>query len=137
MKERILLAEDYEDMARLLRWRLESLGYEVAVARDGREAVKMAVSQLPDLIVMDIVMPKMDGLQAACRIRKNPKTQAIPILAFTARSKSADKEECLASGCDGYIAKPFTYKELQAAIEELLKRRGQRRSNRSLNVAQT
>ena len=83
----------------------------------------MATTLLPDLIVMDIIMPKMDGLQAATQIRQNSKTQAIPILAATAMAMPGDREKCLAGGCDGYIAKPFTYRELGAAIQKLLDKR--------------
>jgi two-component system cell cycle response regulator DivK len=121
VKKRILVAEDNEDMALILHQLLESHGHEVALARDGVETVEMATSQLPDLIIMDITLPKMDGLQATSRIRRNPKTQAIPILAVTAKAMEGDQQKCLASGCDGYISKPFTVKELRGAIERLLK----------------
>ncbi len=121
MKKRILLVEDHPATIDVMRQELEFLGYEVTMAKNGIEAVEMATSELPDLIVMDIRLPKMDGLQAASQIRKNPKTQAIPILAATVKALPGDREECLASGCDDYIAKPFTYKELGAAIEKLLK----------------
>lgn len=123
MKKRILLVEDNVATVDVMRQELGFLGYDVTVAKNGIEAVEMASSELPDLIVMDIRMPKMDGLQAASRIRKNPKTQAIAILAATAKALPGDREKCLANGCDGYIAKPFTYKELGAAVEKLLKER--------------
>jgi two-component system cell cycle response regulator DivK len=121
MKRRILLVEDNIEMANMMQKELEFLGYEVIVAKNGVEAVETATSQLPDLIVMDMVMPTMDGFKATAQVRKNPKTQAIPILAATVKAMPGDQEECLASGCDGYIAKPFTYKELGAAIKKLLK----------------
>jgi CheY-like chemotaxis protein len=121
-RKRILVAEDNEDMTLILRQGLEFLGYEVWAARDGLEAVEMAASQLPDLIIMDIRMPKTDGLQAVSRIRKNPLTQAIPILAVTANAMPGDKEKYLACGFDAYIAKPFKYMELEAVIETLLER---------------
>lgn len=123
MKKRILLVEDNAATIDVMRQELEFLGYEVTVAENGVEAVEMAISQLPDLIVMDIRMPKMDGLQAASKIRKNPKTHPIPILAATAKALPGDREKCLASGCDDYIAKPFTHRELGAAVEKLLKER--------------
>lgn len=125
MKKRILLVEDNLATVDVMRQELEFLGYDVTVAKNGIEAVEMASSELPDLIVMDIRMPKMDGLQAASRIRKDPKTQAIPILAATAKALPGDRERCLAGGCDGYIAKPFTYKELGDAIKRLLKERSE------------
>ncbi len=122
MKARILLVEDNPATMEVMQQELEILGYEVAVARDGVEAVEMANSELPDLIIMDILMPKMDGGEATKQIRKNPKTQAIPVLAATAKALPEDRERCLESGCDGYIAKPFSYKELKDVIEKLLKK---------------
>jgi len=123
MKQRILLVEDNPGTIDVMRQELEVLGYDVTVAKNGVEAVEMATTLLPDLIVMDIIIPKMDGLQAATRIRQNAKTQHIPILAATAMAMPGDREKCLAGGCDGYIAKPFTYRELGAAIQKLLDKR--------------
>jgi CheY-like chemotaxis protein len=92
----------------------------VTTAKNGAEAVAKAIAELPDLIVMDIQMPVMDGLDAASQIRKEPTTQVIPILAATAKTMSGDKQKCLDSGCNDYIAKPFTHKQLQIAVEKLL-----------------
>ncbi len=125
MKTKILLVEDNPATMEVMHQELEVLGYDVAIARDGAEAVEMAGSELPDLIIMDMLMPKMDGGEATARIRKNPKTQAIPILAATAKALPEDRDKCLASGCDDYIAKPFSYRELHAAIEKLLKRQSE------------
>ena len=125
MKTKILLVEDNPATMEVMQQELEVLGYDVAIAKDGAEAVEMAGSELPDLIIMDMLMPKMDGSEATSRIRKNPKTQAIPILAATAKALPEDRDICLASGCDDYIAKPFSYRELHAAIEKLLKRQSE------------
>lgn len=125
MKRKILLVENHPDNIEILRMGLEFLGYTVTVAVDGKEAVEMAASELPDLIVMDILLPKVTGLEAVSRIRSNPKTKSIPILAATALAMPGDMEKCLASGCDAYIAKPFTPKQLAAAIEKLLKDRSE------------
>jgi CheY-like chemotaxis protein len=122
MKKRILLAEDDPGTVDVMQTELACLGYEVIVAKNGMEAVTLAASQCPDLIVMDIRMPKMDGLEAATQIRQNPETRAIPIVAATAKAMPGDREKCLASGCNGYIAKPFTHRELGAAIKDLLNR---------------
>ncbi len=125
MKTKILLVEDNPATMEVMQQELEVLGYDVAIAKDGAEAVEMAGSELPDLIIMDMLMPKMDGSEATGRIRKNPKTKAIPILAATAKALPEDRDICLASGCDDYIAKPFSYRELHAAIEKLLKRQSE------------
>lgn len=121
MKKRILLVEDDPGTIDVMRDELNFLSYEVALAENGLKAVEMAASGLPDLIVMDIRLPKMDGLQATSLIRADPKTKNIPILAATVNALPGDREKCLAAGCDGYIAKPFTHRELGAAIQKLLK----------------
>ena len=121
MKRKILLVEDNPATIDVIQKELEFLGYESIVAEDGKEGVDKATSILPDLIIMDISLPKMDGLEASTAIRKNPKTQTIPILAATARALPGDKEKCLQAGCDDYIAKPFTHRELGAVIKKLLK----------------
>lgn len=120
MKKRVLLVEDNTVTVDVMRMELEFLGYEVAVARNGVDAVEIATSQVPDLIVMDIHMPNMDGLQATSALRDNPKTRAVPILAATAKALPGEKEKCLASGCSDYLPKPFTHRELSAAIKRLL-----------------
>ncbi len=122
MKKRILLVEDHPGTIEVMQQELEVLGYEVTVAENGVKGVEMATSESPDLIVMDIIMPKMDGLQAASQIRKNPKTKDIPILAATALARPGDREKCLEGGCDGYIAKPFTHKQLGVAIKKLFEK---------------
>ncbi|HEY2987285.1 MAG TPA: response regulator [Candidatus Binatia bacterium] len=120
MPTRILLVEDDASTIDVVEKELEVLGYEVTVAVNGLDAVEKAASMLPDLIVMDIRLPKMDGLQAARLIRDHPKTGNIPILAATVNALSGDREKCLRAGCDDYIAKPFTHRELGAAIKRLL-----------------
>lgn len=121
MKKRILLVEDDPGTIDVMLAELNFLGYEVTVAENGLKAVEMAGSELPDLIVMDIRLPKMDGLRATALIHADPKTKNIPILAATVNALPGDKEKCLAAGCDGYIAKPFTHRQLGAAIQKLLK----------------
>ncbi len=120
MKMKILVVEDNSDMVDMLQMTLEHWGYDSIVAKNGREAVDMAASQLPDLVLLDIMMPNMDGLEAARLIRQNPKTHSIPILAVTAKVFPKDREECLQSGCNDYISKPFTLEELASRIEKLL-----------------
>ncbi len=122
MKQRVLVVEDNEDLQEVLHRGLEFLGYEVTMAKNGAVAVQMATCEpLPHLVIMDIILPKMSGLEAAREIRKNPKTKDLPILAASAKAMPGDRERCLASGFDGYIAKPFTFQELGAAVKRLLK----------------
>ncbi len=121
MKKKILIVEDDLDIVDLLQRQVKALGYDSIVAGNGKEAVDMATSQLPHLILMDIMLPVMDGLKATRLIREHPNTESTPIIAMTARVTRENKIECLQSGCDGHIAKPFTSKQLASIIEKLLK----------------
>jgi len=122
MKKKILIVEDDLDMQDLYQAVLGK-DYEAIPATNGKEAVDLAVAEVPDLILMDIMMPQMNGLQATQLIRMHPKTSSIPIIAVTALSSPKDKEKCLQSGCDDYLSKPFTqFTRLQlcSRIEKLL-----------------
>ncbi len=121
MKKKILMVDDNPDLTCILQVQLESKGYDTVQAANGRQAVDIATTQLPDLIVMDIMMPQMNGLQAARLIRDNPKTCSIPMLASTAKMSHADTQECLESEFNDHIAKPFTATQLASRIEKLLK----------------
>jgi CheY-like chemotaxis protein len=131
VKTRVLVAEDHGDILEVLSRQLQFLGYEVTGARNGIEAVAMALSQHPDVILMDVLMPKMDGLEAVSRIRENPATREIPVLAVTGWVSSGSRKEFLASGFNDYITKPFTHRELQNAIGKLLS--GWQRNQRQVN----
>jgi len=120
MKKKILIAEDNLAVNKALQLILEPR-YETIPAMDGKQAVEFAATQLPDLILMDIIMPVMNGFQASRWIRQHPKTRSIPILAVTAMTTLKDKEECFQSGCDDYLSKPFTSEQLLSRIEKLLK----------------
>jgi len=124
MKKKILIVEDDLDIVDLLQSQVKALGHDSIVAGNGKQAVDMATSQLPHLILMDIMLPVMDGLDATRQIRQNPKTSSIPIIAVTALSSRKDKEKCLQSGCDDYLSKPFTQftrLQLGSRIEKLLR----------------
>ncbi len=121
MRKKILIVDDDRDLCHILQTVFEQLGYDSVLAVNGKEAVDLATSQLPDLILMDIMLPVMDGLQATRLIRENPNTHSTPILAMTAMVTSVDKKKCFQSGCDDFIEKPFTVKELTSRIEKLLK----------------
>ena len=118
-RKRVLLVEDHPDTSELIRHELSFGGYDVLIAEDGREAVSASLL-LPDIIIMDMRLPKMNGFEATKRIKENPKTASIPILSATALNGPGDRERCLAAGCDDYIAKPFTHKELLTAVKKLL-----------------
>ena len=120
MNKKILIVEDNLDVIYILRRQVANLGYDTLVATNGREAVEMAATHLPDLILMDIMLPEMNGLEATRLIRGHPKTNSIPILAATARVTMKDRDECLQNGCDDYMPKPFTPAQLASNIEKLL-----------------
>ncbi len=120
MTRKILIVEDSPDMVNMLQMLLKHRGYDSFTAKNGKEAVDMAASQLPDLILLDMMLPIMDGIAAAHQIRLNPKTHSIPILAVTAKVFPKDREECLQNGCNDHLAKPFTPKELLSKIKTLL-----------------
>ncbi len=120
MKKKILIVDDNPVVNKTLQILLEPR-YETIPAMDGKQAVEFAATQLPDLILMDIIMPVMNGHQATRLIRQNPKTQSIPILAVTALDGQIYEEECFQSGCDDHIAKPFLAEDLFPCIEKLLK----------------
>jgi two-component system, cell cycle response regulator DivK len=119
---RILVVEDDEmnrdSLTRLLRRR----GYELLTARDGVEGVMVGQSEMPDLILMDMSLPVLDGWEATRRLKAAPKTQAIPIIALTAHAMAADRDKALAAGCDDYDSKPIELKRLLPKIEALLRR---------------
>jgi two-component system, cell cycle response regulator DivK len=119
---KILYVEDNEDNIYMLARRLERQGFEVLVARDGAQGVALARSELPDLIVMDLNMPVLDGWQATRQLKSAPETGAIPVIALSAHAMSGDRERALAAGCDDYDTKPVRINSLMAKIRTLLLR---------------
>lgn len=120
IRKLVLVAEDNPMTVNVIGHELEFLGYDYSVAKTGVEVIEIAALQVPDLIIMDISMPSIDGWEATSMIRSNPQTESIPILAVTARALPKDKKRSLVSGCNAYMAKPFTHKELQSMIKKLL-----------------
>jgi two-component system, cell cycle response regulator DivK len=96
------------------------MGYVPVTASEGEEGVEKAIAEKPNLVLLDMMMPIMDGWEVARRLRANPETKAIPILASTALSRSDDLDACLLAGCNAYIVKPFAVRDLQRRIRELL-----------------
>lgn len=119
----ILLVEDNEMNRDMLSRRLERKGYPVLIAVDGAEGVAMAQAHKPDLILMDMSLPVMDGWEATRQIRANPDLRAIPIIALTAHAMAGDREQALAAGCDDYETKPIDFPKLLAKIEAFLNKR--------------
>jgi two-component system cell cycle response regulator DivK len=117
---RILLVEDSEMNWDMLSRRLRRKGYEVLVATDGKQGVEMALSEAPDLILMDMSLPVMDGWEATRQIKEAPETQAIPIIALTAHAMAGDREQALGAGCDDYDTKPIDFRQLLQKIQALL-----------------
>ena len=119
---KILVVEDAEDNRDMLSRRLQRKGHRVVQAADGQEAVDMATRERPDLILMDVSLPVMDGLEATRRIKARTETQTTPIIAVTAHAMSGDRDKALRAGCDDYHAKPVELPRLLAQMEALLAR---------------
>jgi two-component system cell cycle response regulator DivK len=118
--KRILIVEDTEDNRQIMRDLLTSAGFDIMEAYDGREAIAAAAEFKPDLIMMDIQLPVLDGYEASRRIKANPALHHIPIIAVTSYALSGDDAKARAAGCNGYIAKPFSPRQLLATVREFL-----------------
>ncbi|WP_131113370.1 response regulator [Lichenihabitans psoromatis] len=116
---RILLVEDHEEIWDFLSRRLKRRGYDVVLATDGQSGVDKAVSDKPDVILLDMNLPIMDGWTAAGTIKSNATTKHIPIIALTAHAMSGDREKAIAAGCDDYHPKPIDFTKLIEQIEAL------------------
>ena len=122
MSATILIVEDNELNRDMLSRRLERRGYTVSLATDGEQGVKFAQSGMPNLILMDMSLPVLDGWEAARQLKANQQTRHIPILALTAHAMVGDLEKSLAAGCDDYDTKPIDFPRLMEKIEKLLNR---------------
>jgi diguanylate cyclase (GGDEF)-like protein len=122
MSESILVVDDDPDIARFVEVNLRSAGYDVSVAGDGEEALERAGELRPDLVLLDVMMPRLDGFEVAQRLRKNPQTANTSIIMLTAKALSSDKVTGLQSGADDYIIKPFDPIELLARVKGTLRR---------------
>lgn len=120
MSARVLLVEDNEANADMLSRRLARHGYDVVLATDGLQAVEQAVTGRPDLILMDISLPRIDGWEATRRIKADAATAAVPIVALTAHAMVADRQKCLDAGCDEFETKPVDLKRLLEKMQALL-----------------
>jgi len=123
VNDRILVVDDEEDLAELVRYNLTKEGYLVTCVGSGEQALGEARAQVPDLIVLDLLLPKVDGLDVCKQLKSDPKTQHIPIVMLTAKSEEVDMVTGLECGADDYITKPFSPRVLLARIRSVLRRR--------------
>ena len=122
MSPYVLVIEDEDALATLLQYNLEKEGYRVGVATDGEEALTQVDERLPDLVVLDWMLPKVSGIEICRRLRANPKTRNLPIVMLTARGEESDRVRGLDTGADDYLVKPFAMSELSARLRAVLRR---------------
>lgn len=130
----ILVVDDEPDLVELIGYNLEQQGHSVVRAANGSEAIKLAKARQPDLIVLDVMMPEINGIEVARRLRSQTETASIPIIMLTAKSEEANELEGLGAGADDYITKPFSMQVLLARIEALSRRTGGSGSNSRSSV---
>jgi CheY-like chemotaxis protein len=121
MGQRILVVEDNANNLKLLRDVLQFSGYDVAEARSGEEGVELAASRIPDLILMDLQLPGIDGVEALRLIRANPATRSVPVVAVTAFAMESDRNRALLAGFDGYVEKPISVRALPSQIKSFVR----------------
>jgi two-component system, cell cycle response regulator DivK len=117
---KVLLIDDHPDLREAMRTAMQSMGYAVITAKNGKEGVETALTEKSDLILMDFMMPEMDGWEASRILRANPETKDIPILAITALFGPSDLQNCIDAGCNDYIVKPFTPDQFRKKIKALI-----------------
>ena len=120
MSQRVLIVEDQDDLRDIARFALEGAGYEVFEAANGAEGVAKAEAERPDLVLMDIQMPVLDGYEATRRIKALADMAAIPIIAVSSFAMKGDEEKARAAGCDDYVTKPYSPKQLLALVQKML-----------------
>lgn len=120
MPAKILVVEDNLQSMKVVTMTLKYHGYNLVQASDGEQALEMAVKEKPDLIIMDIRLPKMDGMEVTQKLREIPAFKRTPILVLTAYAMKGDKEKFLAAGCDGYIPKPVNTRQLPGLVADML-----------------
>jgi DNA-binding response OmpR family regulator len=119
----VLVADDDADILALVTFRLERIGYAVVAANDGEEALRLALEHRPDLAVLDVMMPKLDGYEVTSRLRQREETRDVPVILLTARVQEADVARGFEAGADDYVKKPFSPQELGARVQAILGRR--------------
>lgn len=119
MTKRVLLAEDEPNIIESLRFLLERGGYQVSVAKNGRLALDAALSEPPDVLILDVMLPELDGYEVLRRLRESAQTATLPILMLTAKGQREDRDAALESGADMFLTKPFANADLTAAVDKL------------------
>ncbi|MFL5929086.1 MAG: response regulator transcription factor [Gaiellaceae bacterium] len=122
-RQTVLVADDDDDIRLLVAYRMEKAGYAVLQARDGQEAVDLALEHRPDLAILDVMMPRLDGYEATRQLRAHDETKRIPVILLTARAQEDDVQRGFEAGADDYIRKPFSPQELRARVQAILGRR--------------
>lgn len=121
-KERIMIVEDEKDIVKMLDYNLKKEGYDTTSARNGEAAIELAKKEIPDLIILDLMLPGIDGLEVCKTLKNDGKTKSIPVIMLTAKAQESDKIVGLELGADDYITKPFSPRELIARIKAVLRR---------------
>ncbi len=119
MTKSVLLAEDEPNIVESIRFLLQRAGFEVMVATDGRQALEMALAQRPTVLVLDLMLPEMDGYEVLRKLRADPAGETLPVLILTAKGQRVDRETALENGADQFMTKPFANAEIVAAVSEL------------------
>ncbi|MBN2830759.1 MAG: response regulator [Candidatus Omnitrophica bacterium] len=122
MKETVLIVEDEKDIAKMIDYNLKKEGYKTIIASDGEDAIDAAISKIPDLILLDLMLPGLGGLEVCKELKAERKTASIPVIMLTAKSQESDKIVGLELGADDYVTKPFSPRELVARIKAVLRR---------------
>src|SRR5688572_31923679 len=133
-KELILVVDDEEDLLELIGYNLTKEGYRVSYAASGEEALKKAKAELPGLIVLDLLLPNVDGLEVCKSLKIDPKTQHIPIVMLTAKGEEIDEVMGLEVGADDYIVKPFSPRVLLARIKAVLRRKAKEQTDEATTI---
>ena len=137
MAARILVVDDDPPIVRLLRVNLEMEGYEVAVASNGKEALEAVKAHPPDLVLLDVILPGMDGLEVVTRLRRDPATARLPVVLLSARAQDADIRHGKGAGADEYVTKPFDPRDLLATVEGVLRASRRRAARRAAGKTAT
>ena len=122
IKQKVLVVDDEENIRMLVKFNLEKAGYEVLEASDGNKAIETAVNSTPDIVILDLMLPGIDGLEVCRNLKRHPRTAALPIIMLTAKNDEIDRVIGLELGADDYMTKPFSQRELVARIKAVLRR---------------